>query len=357
MKSKKHLLFLSFVLLSILISGCGSSAGISTSWHGLAASSDIVYLSAGPQVYALDLKTGSENWRYPAKPNPKGFYANPVLTPDGQLLVPSYDKILYSLNPTTGSLNWSSQTLGNHLIGSPYITNNMIYQPSSDGYIYAFDMTGKLIWNKETKGPLWAQPTSSPDCGCIYIASMDHTMYSFDASSGELLWQSPELGGSLVGTPAVSTDGSLYVGTFADEMIALDATTGSIRWRFGTQDWVWSGPVLANKVLYFGDLSGYFYALNAQDGTSLWRIQPQNSIVDKPVLLEDKIYLTTEGDTLFTISTDGTIVNSRVIGGLIYGSPLITGDTILIAPTNFDSLLVALNLDANQKWTFTPAKK
>jgi eukaryotic-like serine/threonine-protein kinase len=357
MKSKKILLLISFVLLSILISGCSSSAGISTSWHGLTASTDTVYLAAGTQVYALDLKTGSENWRYPAKPNPKGFYANPVLTPDGQLLVPSYDKILYSLDPKTGSLKWSSESLGNHLVGSPYVTNDMIYQPSADGYIYAFDMSGKLIWKKETEGPLWAQPTSSPDCGCIYVASMDHTVYSYNASSGALIWQSPELGGSLVGTPAVSTDGILYVGTFGNELIALDATNGSILWRFGTQDWVWSGPVLANNVLYFGDLSGYFYAVNTQDGTSLWRIQPQNSIVDKPVVVEDKIYLTTEGDTLFIISTDGTIVTSRVIGGLIYASPLISGDTILVAPTNFDSLLVALNLDANQKWTFTPAKK
>jgi outer membrane protein assembly factor BamB len=358
MKSKKYLLLISLVLLSILISGCGgSSAGISTSWHGLTASSDTVYLSAGPQVYALDLKTGSEIWRYPDKPNAKGFYASPVLTPDGQLLIPSYDKILYSLDPKTKALNWSSVSLGNHLVSSPYVTNNMIYQPSSDGYIYALNMAGNIVWKKETKGPLWAQPASSPDCGCIYVASMDHTMYSYNASSGELLWQSPDLGGSLVGSPAVSPDGFLYVGTFGNEMFALDATNGSIKWRFGTQDWVWSGPVLDNKILYFGDLSGYFYAVNTQDGTSIWRIQPQNSIVDKPVLLQDKIYLTTEGDSLFIISADGTIINSRVIGGLIYASPLITGDTILVAPTNFDSLLVALNLEANQKWTFTPAKK
>jgi outer membrane protein assembly factor BamB len=115
--------------------------------------------------------------------------------------------------------------------------------------------------------------------------------------------------------------------------------------------------VLANDALYFGDLSGYFYALNAADGTSQWRIQPQNGIVEKPVVLDDKIYLTTEGDSLFIISTNGDVLTSRVIGGTIYSSPVITGDTILVAPTNFDSLLVAMTMDANQKWTFTPEKK
>jgi outer membrane protein assembly factor BamB len=155
----------------------------------------------------------------------------------------------------------------------------------------------------------------------------------------------------------VSTDGVLYIGTFGKEMIALDATTGSVRWRFTTQDWVWSGPALSDNVLYFGDLSGYFYALKAADGTSHWRIQPQNAIVSTPVVLADKIYFTTEADTLFTVSTAGDIITSKVIGGLIYSSPVIVGETILVAPTNFTALLVALNLDSNQKWTFTPAKQ
>jgi outer membrane protein assembly factor BamB len=357
MKSKKYLLLITLILLSIFISACSSSIYASTSWYGLTANAETAYLAAGTQVYAIDLNTGSEEWRYPAKANPKiTFYANPVLTSDGQLIVPSYNHNLYSLNPATGSENWVFSGSTHRLIGSPLVTQDIIYQPSADGFLYAIDMTGNQVWVQETGGPLWAKPASLPDCGCIYVASMDHTVYSYDALTGRLLWQTSDLGGSIVGTPAVSSDGVLYVGTFGKEMIALDATSGRALWRFSTQDWVWSGPAIDNNVLYFGDLSGYFYALNASDGTSIWRIQPQNSIVDTPVVMGDKIYLTTESDTLYTVTTDAGI-SSRVIGGLIYSSPVITGDTILVAPTNFDSLLVALNLDANQKWTFTPAKK
>jgi outer membrane protein assembly factor BamB len=113
---------------------------------------------------------------------------------------------------------------------------------------------------------------------------------------------------------------------------------------------------VANDVVYFGDLSGYFYALNAADGTAEWRIQPKDSIVDTPIVVDDKIYFTTESETLFIVSTSGEIINSKVIGGLIYSSPVVAGDTILVSPTGFDSP-VALNLDGNQKWAFTPAKK
>jgi len=45
------------------------------------------YLSGGPYVYAVNLQTGAQVWRFPAlssAANP--FYATPVLTPDGQLM-------------------------------------------------------------------------------------------------------------------------------------------------------------------------------------------------------------------------------------------------------------------------------
>ncbi len=358
MKFKKLLLLLSIAIITILLSSCSSAIYASTGWHGLTANSDTVFLAAGTQVYAVDLNTGSERWRYPAKVNAKiTFYADPVLTSDGQLIVPSYDHKLYSLNPATGSENWIFPGSHNRLIASPLVTDTMIFQPSADGFLYALDLKGKQVWSQETAGPNWSRPASSPDCGCVYLASMDHTVYAFDAATGRQLWRSPDLGGALVGTPAVGTDGSLFVGTFGKEMLALDATSGTVKWRFTTQDWVWSGPALADNVLYFGDLKGYFYALKAADGTSLWRIQPQNAIVDTPVVKDGKIYFTTESDTLFTLSLDGNITNSKAIGGLIYSSPDIVGDTILISPTNYESFLVALNLDANQKWAFAPAKK
>lgn len=356
MKSKKLFLISTLILLSLLVSSCSSTIYASTGWHGLAAGTDIAYLAAGNQVFAVDLNTGSEKWRYPAKPDAKiAFYANPVLTGDGQLLVPSYDHKLYTINPAngTGGVLFAGST--NRLVASPLATQNMIFQPSSDWNIYALDMTGKLIWSYKTGGPIWSEPATDPTCGCVYVASMDHKIYSFDAATGRKIWES-DLGGALVGTPAVGSDGTLYEGTFGKEMIALNASDGSIKWRFTTQDWVWSGPVLVNNSLFFGDLSGYFYGLNTADGTALWRIQPQNAIVDSPAVSGDKLYFATEADTLYTVNTAGDILSSKVIGGVIYSSPIIDGDIILVSPTGFDSLLVALNLDGNQQWAFTPAK-
>ncbi len=83
-------------------------------------------------------------------------------------------------------------------------------------------MTGKLVWDFTTGGPIWAQPATDPNCGCVYVASMDHKVYSLDASDRGNEMGKLDLGWCMVGTPAVSTDGTLYVGTFGKEMIALE---------------------------------------------------------------------------------------------------------------------------------------
>jgi outer membrane protein assembly factor BamB len=363
MTSKKIYLISTLLLFSMFISACTSSVYASTSWHGLTADTNFAYLAAGSQVYAVDLNTGIQKWKFPSKPNAKGFYASPVVTQDGQLLVPSYDHFLYSVDPNSGNQKWVSTDLGNRLIASPLVIGNSIYQPSSDGNLYQINLTTGAISNKITisKDPLWAQPIEGLNCGCIYIASMDHSVYSIDLTSGTQKWHSADLGGSIVGKPAVGQDGTVYVGTFGSKLVALDPTAnGKELWNFATKDWVWAGPALDNNILYIGDLSGNFYAVNATDHTALWAIKPNNTIVDTGVISGTTTYLTTEADSLYTINSAGTITSTAAVGGVIYTAPLIAGDKILVAPTGFGStLLVALsreNPSGAQKWTFTPAK-
>ncbi len=189
-------------------------------------------------------------------------------------------------------------------------------------------------------------------------------MYKIDINSGEKI-QSDDLGGSIVGKPAVGPDGTVYIGSFGSVMWALDGATlkPSSTWQqpYHTQDWVWAGPALDNNILYFGDQGGNLYAVNTVDGTNVWQpIKPNNSILDTPLISGDKIYLTTEADTMYTISTAGEIVNSTIVGGVLYSTPLIAGDKILVAPTGYGkTLLVALSLEnpnSAQKWAFPPAQ-
>ena len=357
MKYKLPLLTISLILIAAALSACGGSYYTATSWPGLAANDEFTFVAYNSNVYAVELGSGVEAWRYPEEASAKiTFFADPTLTPDGQLLAPSYDHKLYSLNPENGNENWVFDGSSDKLIASPLVTEEGIFQVSADGNLYALDFDGNLKWTFETGGPVWARPAANQECTCLFLASMDHQVYAVDAVSGALIWHSDDLGGSIVGTPAYDHGDTVIVGTFGNEVVALDAESGKVNWRFATEGWVWSGGVLYQDAFYVGDLQGYIYSIDAATGEQNWRVQPGGAIIGSPLLANEQLVFSSENDTVFFISLEGDVVDSQVVSGTLYAAPFAAGDLILIAPINSDILLAALTANGTQQWTYMPEK-
>jgi outer membrane protein assembly factor BamB len=361
MKHKTLLFLLVLTLLASLLSACvGGASSAASSWPGMSADEETIYLAYSSYIYAINKGNGLERWRYPQKAEAKKeFYAAPVLTPDGQLIAVSYNHSLYSLDPASGQEKWVFEGSTDRYIASPLVTEKGIFAPSADGKLYALDFNGQELWQTSEKiGAIWATPATDENCNCLFIASMDHHIYAVDALTGKPEWQSEDLGGSIVGTPAYDAEQKmLYIGTFGSEMVALDAETHTIRWRTPTENWVWSGPAILDGVLYFGDQSGYFYALNATDGSQRWRVQPQpdSPIVSMPVLSGEKAYFTTEAAMVYAIDKDGNITWTQNIPAKLYTAPLLIDNVVVIAEVEGQELLVALNENGRQ-WIYVPAK-
>jgi outer membrane protein assembly factor BamB len=301
-----------------------------------------------------------QKWKFPEKG--KGgqvFYAAPVLTADGQLLVGSYNYTLLSLNPATGLPNAWSFKAKHRIIASPLADgDNNLFAPIGDGKVYALDANFREIWNTpfSAKGAIWAQPAPDGDCNCIFVASMDHRLYAVDTDSGTILWER-DLGGALVGRPASSPDGMLYIGSFNKELVTLDKNTGTIVGSpFKTAGWVWAGPALADGILYFGDLDGNFYVLNTQDKTSS-STPLEGAILSTPLVISDTVYVTTEAGYLYTLDKTGKAVKPPVtVKGKLQAPPVIYKNLILVTPVGNDSYLIALDANGNQVWAFPPPK-
>lgn len=351
-------LFLILVLSTGFISGCTGSTTIATSWPGLFVDQDTAYLAYNQHIYAININNGNEIWRYPEEPNGKiTFYAPPGLTADNQLIVGSYDYVLYSLDAATGKEKWTFKNSTNRFIGSPLITDKAIYVSNTDNTLYALDLNGNLLWSFETGGEQWAQPVIDPDGSKLYIPSMDHYLYAV-STEGKLIWKTKEsLGGAIIGSPAIGSDNNLYVGSFGSQMVAIDTKNGDILWTVPTKAWVWSGPALKDDVLYFGDLNNAFYALNAKTGDTIWEFTPDGPVVGTPLLTDDAIYFGTETGTLYSMNYQGNVVWSKTIEAKIYQSPVLAGDTLLLAPVEKEYILIAFDLNGNQKWPFKPEKK
>ncbi len=355
MKTKHYLLILTLLALAAASSACTGNRMVASGWAGVTADEDTAYLAFNNHIIAIDLANGNQRWQYPVEPDTKiTFYAAPALTDDGQLIVGGYDSVIYSLNPANGQLNWTFDDAQGRYIGGPLVTENGIYAPSSDKNLYALNFSGSPIWNEpfQTGEPLWAQPSTAPECNCVYLASMDHTVYAIDAQSGNELWRTVDLGGAIVSPPAISADHVLYIGTFANQLVALNADTGRELWRFDAQDWVWASPALDGDTLYFGDLSGTFYSLNRNKGQVNWKIQPDGSIVGTPLVTEDGIYFTTEEGSLVSVTPTGAIRWNQSFDESLHAGPVAAGDLILVASSQPEKLLVALDSNGAQKWSF-----
>lgn len=363
MKYKYFLLFFAIFIIGTTLSACAGGATAASSWPGFSVDDQYAYVAYNTQVYAVDLSNGSEKSRYPSEPNNKiTFYAEPTISDDGQLIVGSYNEVLYSLNPETGQYmteNWTFDAAENRYIASSLVVDGSIYAPAADENLYALDMEGRLQWTFTSKGESWAQPIASIDCGCIYLTALDHTVYAINPQDGNQIWQSPELGGAIVGKPAFSEDGVLYVGTFGGKLSALNAEDGSILWEFSSEGWIWSGPALVDGVLYFGDLNGYFYAVDGDTGQMIWQVTPDKlngEIVGTPLVLEDMIYVTSQDGILFFLDKSGNVLKNETVGGKIYTPPKTSNDLILVAPVDIDERLIAYDMDGVKQWSFIPAE-
>lgn len=367
---RKKLLLISLVLLgAVLLSACGGAVR-GTTWPGLTADETTAYLADLPFVYGINLSDGKEAWRFSdPDDNRAQFYAAPVLTTDGLLIVGSAGgkHILYALDPrdliTNGNfknpaVEWTFSGAGGSWVASPLVVEKTLFAPNADGNLYVFNLGDgqsqkQPVATVELGGRLWAQPVT--DGERVYVTSLDHSIYAVDAKTYKIVWHE-DISAAIPGSPAIGPDGKLYVGSLASQLEQFDPGTGQHRSVLDTEYWIWSTPVLDGNELYFGDLKGYFYSFDTTTGGLSWSVQPDGAITANALLQNDHLLLATESGNLYAIGRDGTPLWFEEVGGKIYTTPVVAGDLILVAPLGADFYLAALDSNGRRVWAFTPEK-
>jgi outer membrane protein assembly factor BamB len=181
-------------------------------------------------------------------------------------------------------------------------------------------------------------------------------MYAIDADGGNLIWKSEDLGGPIVSPPAVSESGLIILSTFNNEVIALDESSHDEVWRFPTGDWAWASPTVDGEQVYVSDISGTFYSLDLATGDVLWQIQPGGGIFDAPLVQDGLIYISTDTSSLVVVNPDGVVQRNQPFEGKLFTGPVSGGDKLLLAPTESEYYLIALNQSGVQSWGFPPAE-
>ena len=185
----------------------------------LAQSCDGRILAGGSNGWAsLDVKTGKAQWLVDATGLYKCVSSSPVVGADGMMYGVDSGGVGYAID-AAGKVKWS-KALGPKGASTPAHVGDMLYVVMNDGKLHAVD---------DASGTeKWSQPVGyalTRDVGRIsgpvvdgnmrlYVNSTDGNVYAFDLT-GKQLWKLPASGASAAqlfsGTIAIGFDGTVYV--------------------------------------------------------------------------------------------------------------------------------------------------
>jgi outer membrane protein assembly factor BamB len=372
---KQALIFL--VLASFLLAACGGRTADS-SWPGMAADNQgVVYVAYGPAVIAVDVESNTQLWSFPSGEDVAApFYAPPTVADgkvvfgdygvSGGLLSPNKKISVYSLSASEGTLNdnWPvSETAQDRIVASALVVGDSIFMGTADNLIFALDAnTAETIWPEpfEADHSIWGK--SAYKDGVVYVPSLDKNVYALDASNGSMIWQSNVQGS--VSDKVVLNSELLYVGSFDMNAYALDAQTGEIRWSSPAEAAVWGAPLYVDGVVYFADLSGNVYAVGAESGEKIWSTTVESAyVVAQPVYADGKVFIASAGDPAEQLGDrSGALVALDAETGEqlwrettarpLFTTPVIVGDTVVVAEEDLENLLVYISFDGDTLGTF-----
>lgn len=161
-----------------------------------------IYGSNSGKLLAHNRDTGVIAWAY-ALDGP--IETPPVMVGDEIVAGLSRGGDVIFLDPFTGASVGRAKISGG-VTSAPVADIDRLYVASLDQSIYAFDaLGGALAWRVRTEYPITAQPTSHD--GALYISLRTHGLTAFDTIDGSLLWRNDKVEGNVIGL----RDGELLV--------------------------------------------------------------------------------------------------------------------------------------------------
>ena len=200
--------------------------------------------------------------------------AAPAISSTGTIYFGSGDKIIYAINPPSGSANepsllWSYDTGSFLTWTSPAIgADDTVYNGSRGGTLLALNSdTPTLQWSyKAGVDDIRTSPAIAAN-GTVYFGSRDYYLYALDPDNSSTYKWRYQTGGYIDSSPAIGADGAVYFGSDDDHVYAL-APDGSYQWRYDLGSNVdYSSVALApDGTLYIGAGDGLYAIHTASAG-------------------------------------------------------------------------------------------
>ena len=258
-----------------------------------------------------------------------------------------------AVNKNTGEVVWENNdpfdTILHGQWGSPAIGKvngeTQIYFPGGDGWLYAFNPKGELVWKfdlnpKDTKWELGGAGTRN---------AIISTPVFYDNSVILAVGQDPEHGegvGHLWRIDATNKgDVSAELGEIGQPGKPND--NSAVIWHYGGVDdedeemyrRTMSTVAVADGLVYAADLSGYVHCVDLKTGERKWQHDLLSGIWGSPMVVDGKLLIGNEDGKLTIIKADGA--KAELLGehdtrnySSIYSTPTISDGVMYLSDRN-----------------------
>jgi PQQ-dependent dehydrogenase (methanol/ethanol family) len=258
----------------------------------------LMFVTAGPSVYALDAKTGARVWRFQG--GPQASMGAPgregVAVGDGLVFVGLSDARVIALREKTGELVWNkyvgdkARDKGQVASGAPLYAGGLVsIGLSADngwrGQVVALNgKTGEEAWRffavpapgdagaetwpkgnpiwQRGGGAVWLAGAADPDLGVVYYVTGN-------------------------GVPQLAGEGRPGSNLYLCSVVAIDMKTGKLRWHYQViRHDIWEADIAISPVLYDTPAEGrmrkaiaamradgYLFMLDRETGKPLTRVE------------------------------------------------------------------------------------
>jgi outer membrane protein assembly factor BamB len=317
------LIFIMVMFIAVLMFASGCVGGLTpVGWSGGMVSGDKLYVgSTEGRLVVINLTDESRQWaEQMSTTSQSGFgcsflsgmggcagatkvaiYGTPVAYND-LVYVAGYNGKIYAYNIDSLAVRWVYPREGyiKPLISGAVIGDGVLYIGCTDGLLYALDAeTGDLLWTFEAEKEIWTTPVVDEDT--VYFGSFDEKFYAVNKADGSKKWEFATEG-AIVATPLLN-DGTIFIGSLDKNLYALNTTDGRMKWKFTGGNWFWAKPVIYDGDIYAGCMDHNVYVINAETGNKINEIDIGGPVASSPVIVGDSVIVASKEGIVTSIDT------------------------------------------------------
>lgn len=323
--------------------------------HPIVDGSTIYFGSLDSVFYAVDLKTGLEQWSlktsYP-------IHSKAVI--NNNVVYFKSGNNAYAINKNNGKKIWhykSNDTTGvgkidfwDYHSGSPAIYKSLVYFGFANGKLCGLSIDeGKIKHEILRADPAPIKSGLLIDNNTLYLGDWNGKVYAFNLNDGTKLWEYKTYKKQLyetfgqINTQLIVHNNLLIFGSRNPQMQVLNKKNGNVKWSYTEEKggWISGDPLVLNDTLFIGGSDSHeMFAFDTKSGEKLWAYYFLNNNFSKPLPFDTYLLFTT-GDAynvygdkngrgyLYALNrSEGSIKNFAYIGGNIY-SGLVAKDGIM----------------------------